>query len=176
MEENTEFLKYIYHEDLYLIDEPNAEKIPKTENGKETTELAPPTRVVEEPSQISYFGNNGQGILILVSDTEDELLNQSDLDLLMKIVESGLKYSKNDFALVNTAKFPIDQILDDIGYSYLISFGVDLSGFFSNSELYTIHKIDENKLLFSEELSTLAIDETKKRKLWSALKSMFDIK
>lgn len=176
MEENSEFLKYIYNEDLYIIDEPSNSTTDEEKSSKEQIEEQRSTSVVEEPTPVSFFGNNEQGILILVNDPSDELLNQSDLDLLMKIVESGLKYSKNDFALVNTTKFPVDQILDEIGFSYLISFGVDLSNFFSETSFYHIHQIDENKVLFSEALSVLGKDETKKRKLWNALKSMFEIK
>lgn len=175
MEENTEFLKYIYNEDLYIIDEHEVASDVDLEHKETPLVQKAPTPIVEEPKPVSFFGNNGQGILILVNDPSDDLLNQSDLDLLMKIVESGLKYSKNDFALVNTAKFPIDQILDEIGYSYLISFGVDLSDFFSITDPYAMHQLDENKVLFSAALSTLAKDETQKRKLWNALKFMFKL-
>jgi hypothetical protein len=110
-----------------------------------------------------------------VEDDADELLNQNDLDLLMKIVESGLKYTRNDFALVNTAKFPVKQVLEEISYSYLISFGVDLSDLFSQSALYTVHEEDNSKLLFSETLASMQHDDQKKKKLWIALKSMFNI-
>lgn len=172
MEENETFLKYIYHEDLYLIDEakPKAEKVEKI---IEIVEEQP--TVAEEAVPVTCFGNNERGILLLVHDESDDLLNQNDLDLLMKIVESGLKYSKNDFALVNAAKFPAEQILDEISYSYLISFGVDLSGIFSNTTPYTILQVDESSVLFSEALSEMHEDKQKKGRLWQALKSMFNI-
>lgn len=181
MEESKAFLKYIYHEDLYIIDEPR----PPVESSDEAKEMisdqkvekaiVEPANVVEEPNPVYFWGNNEKGILLLVNDVSDDLLNQNDLDLLMKIVESGLNYSKNDFALVNTAKFPADQILDEISYSYLISFGVDLSDIFKVTTHYTIHQSDGKLVLFSEDLSVINRDDLKKRKLWSALKSMFNI-
>jgi len=146
MEDNRDFLRYIYNEELYIIDEPvsidhNSNNTKDMVADKQMQEqVAKPVTKVEDATPISYFGNNEKGILILVEDHSEDLLNQNDLDLLMKIVESGLKHSKNDFALVNTAKFPIEQILDEISYSYLISFGVDLSDFFSDTTSYTIHK------------------------------------
>ena len=176
MEDNTDYLKYIYNEDLYIIDVSSREQNYEIEKEADLTEKSDSTPMVEAPEPISFFGKNEQGILILVNDPADELLNQSDLDLLMKIVESGLKLTKNDFALVNAAKYSIHQIFEDIGYSTLIAFGVDLNDYYSNSALYTVHQIDEHKVLFSEALADLAADETKKRQLWNALKSMFNLK
>ena len=181
MEEHDSFLKYIYHEDLYIIDESAPEVAGKPEpaaevdTGHPVEERAASAAAVEESRPVSYLGSNEQGILILVEDHSDELLNQTDLDLLMKIVESGLKQSKNDFALVNTAKFPIGQVLDEVSYSYLISFGVDLSDLFSNTSPYNVHKIESGLLLCSEPLSSMHQDDQKKKKLWLALKSMFNI-
>ena len=181
MGEDEAFLKYIYQEDLYMIDEPG----PLVESEDEVTEvisdqkvkevIVESTNFVEESKPVSFLGNNEKGILILVDDPSDDLLNQGDLDLLMRIVESGLKYSKNDFALVNTAKFPVDQILNEISYSYLISFGVDLSNVFSDTNLYTIHQVENSNVLLSEKLSSMHNDNQRKRKLWLALQSMFKI-
>jgi hypothetical protein len=181
MEEHNGFLKHIYHEDLYIINEPA-----KTIDDEDETLLAnnvngaamqgaPTESAVEEPRPVKYLGNNENGILLLVEDPNDELLNQNDLDLLMKIVESGLKYSKNDFALVNTAKFPVERALEEISYTYIISFGVDLSDFFSSTTMYTIHDVEGSRLLISDALSSMHYDNQKKGKLWLALKSMFNI-
>ena len=181
MEEKSEFLKYIYNEELYIIDEPELQPVHADTAGTESKEVVVENEnnntstLVEEPTPISFFGNNEKGILILVDDTTDELLNQKDLDLLMKIIESGLHYSKNDFALVNVAKKSIDQILNEISYSYLISFGIDLSNSFSDTTPYTIHKVGSSQLLFSEPLSSMHDNKARKGKLWLALKSMFNI-
>lgn len=180
MEENNELLKFIYHEDLYIIDEPSEPENQKKENiviEKKTVAIEHKIDipVVEEPQAVSYFGKNEKGILIMVNDPGNDLLNQSDLDLLMKIVESGLRYSKNDFALINSSKYPMDQILDEIEHEYLIAFGIDDPALPNKSDLYKIQEKDGKKTLFSEALSVLSKDQTKKMQLWKALKTMFNI-
>lgn len=178
MEEGNDYLKFIYHEDLYIIDEPDAsqEVIKETIQEKEDqADSEIPTPTIEEPKPIRYFGGNEKGILILVNDPSNDFLNQNDLDLLMKIVESGLRFSKNDFALVNVANNQLDQVLDEIEYNHLIAFGLEGSAVTADQSLYQTHNIDGNKALFSESLSVLAKDQSKKMQLWKALKSMFNI-
>ena len=173
--EPNELLKYIFHEDLYIIKEPKFNQ--KINEGIEVEYDQSNATVVEEPTTtpISYFGNNEKGILILIYDAANELLKQSDLDLLMNILEKGLGFSKNDFALVNTANCLPKQVLNEIRYNYLISFGADISEFFEIASHYTIQQSDEKFILTAEDLSVLNNDVSKKRKLWSALKSMFNI-
>jgi len=176
MEENLELLKYIYHEDLYIIDEPS-ESIPiqpviEKESNADTIESQ--ATLVQETKPVTYFGNNEKGILILVNDPSNDFINQTDLEFLMKIIENGLKYSKNDFALVNVANYPTDQIMDEISYSYLLSFG-DNTYFKGDLSLYQIHKKDGKNELFADNLSEIAGDEAKKMQLWKTLKTMFNI-
>src|SRR5210317_1264090 len=125
MEHNLELLKHIYQEDLYIIHEPKVAPVEEPEV-QEVQENSPPeeSAKVEEQMPVKFLGRNEKGILILVKDQDNELLNQTDLDFLMKVVESGLRYSKNDFALVNAAHFPVSQILDEVPYNYILSFGV----------------------------------------------------
>lgn len=182
MEENSEFLKFIYHEDLYIIDEPEAQK-PQLEEPEEKSieeveeikdkEVSSP--VVEEIKPVICFGNNEKRILILTHDPASDFLNQKDLDFLMKIIESGLRYSRNDFALVNTAKFPVDQIFDEIEFKFLISFGIEELSITNNKPLYEVLDLDGKKKLFAENLGMISSDQNKKMKLWKALKAMFNI-
>lgn len=180
MEENNKLLKFIYHEDLYIIDEPSEPENQKKENvaiEKKAVAFEHDIEipVIEEPQAVSYFGKNEKGIIILVNDPTNDLLNQSDLDLLMKIVEGGLRYSKNDFALINTSQYPVDQILAEIDHEYLIAFGIDDPALLNKSALYENQEIDGKKVLFSEALSVLSKDQSKKMQLWKALKTMFNI-
>ena len=176
MEENLDLLKYIYHEDLYIIDEPS-ESIPiqpliEKESNADTIENQ--ATLVQESKPVTYFGNNEKEILILVNDPSNDFINQTDLEFLMKIIENGLKYSKNDFALVNVANYPTDQIMDEISYSYLLSFG-DNTYFKGDQSLYQIHKKDGKNELFADSLREIAGDEAKKTQLWKTLKTMFNI-
>ena len=176
MEENLELLKYIYHEDLYIIDEPSEsipiEPIIEKESNADTIESQP--TLVQESKPVTYFGNNEKGILILVNDPSSDFINQTDLEFLMKIIESGLRYSKNDFALVNVANYPTDQVLDEISYSYLLSFG-DNAYFKGDLSLYKIHEKDGKNELFADSLREISRDQAKKMQLWKTLKTMFNI-
>jgi len=175
MEENIELLKYIYQEDIYIIEDPSSMKETQAlENDKtETLQTEMPQPHVEETNPVTFFGSNEKGILILTNDPENEFLNQSDLDFLMKIVESGLRFSKHDFALVNTARHSAQQALDEIPYSYLLSF--DIGNSHDNDQLYLVKEENGKKILLAESLKEIAADTSKKTALWKNLKIMFNI-
>lgn len=172
MENNLELLKYIYQEDLYIIDEPA--RVQDQDTRVEQQQIDAPAKA-EEQMPVQFFGRNAKGILILVEDPENELLNQAELDFLMKVVESGLRYSKNDFALVNTARFPVSQILDEVPSSHILSFGVRLPKIDVGASTYQVMDLDGNQVLLAHPLREIAQDQNKKKSLWSSLKSMFNI-
>jgi hypothetical protein len=175
MEENTELLQYIYHEDLYLIDEPE-EKVNVTIEHQEEIKSdvkAHEAPLVEEAKAITFFGNNEKKILILVNDPANDFLNQNELKFLMSIIEGGLKMSKVDFALVNCEKYPTQQIVDEIAHDYLISF--DENEISLQKSKYQVIDKDGKKLLFAERLSVIEATREKKKQLWTALKSMFSM-
>ena len=174
MEENISFLKYIYQDDLFIIDEikeSNANAAVKSDEPEQTTETTPSK--VEESKPVTFFGRNANRLLILVNEPDNDYLNQRDFDFLMKIMESGLNYSKNDFSLVNLAKWPIKQVLEEIPYDYLLLFGEDKSIPTGSTTLYQISEKDGKKILLADALGSIEADVTKKKLLWSALKSMF---
>ena len=175
MEEYNAFLKFIFHEDLYIIDEPNESvDIEIPEKPVPNREKEPPS-IIKESNPVTFFGHNEKEILILFHEPENRLPKQHDLDFLMKIIESGLKYSKNDFALVNTAEFPINQIFDEIPFNYVISFGVDSLHLDSSVSLYEIHDNQGKKELYVDTLGKINSDQSLKMQLWKALKTMFHI-
>lgn len=176
MEENKELLKYIYHEDLYLIDEPaasaNVQVIHEEELISEVKDSETPP-LVQEALPVTFFGSNEKKILILVNDSANDFLNQKEMEFLMSIIESGLKLTKVDFALVNCHKYPTQQILDEIEYNYLISF--DENEISAQKSKYQVIDTDRKKMLFAEKLSEIEAVKEKKKQLWKALKSMFNI-
>ena len=176
MENNPELLKHIYHEDLYIIDEPEIEQPqdqPAAAPAKELPEENP--SVAEEQQPVKYLGRNEKGILVLVNDPGSELLNQTDLDFFMKVVESGLRYSKNDFALVNADRFLVSQVLEEVPYSYILSFGVSIPLEDSSAEKYEVIDLQSHHVLLADPLREISADQSKKRMLWSSLKAMFNI-
>ena len=171
-----EFLKYIYSEDIYMLDEPEVQDVVAEKEGQvESMQEEKSPNIVEEPKPLSYLGRNEQEILFLVNDPSSELLNQTDLDLFMKIVEDGLKFTKNDIALANTAKQSLEQILEELDHQFIISMGVDISKFYPEQETYLVHESGTEKILISESLQALGNDVSKKVRFWKALKSMFNI-
>lgn len=177
MEENKELLKYIYHEDLYIIDEPaepvNTQPVIEEEVKADPSESKPP--IVHEAKPVTYFGGNEKGILLLVNEPDADFLNQKDLEFLMTIIEGGLKLTKFDIALVNSIKYPYQQVLDEIEYKCLISFDKSEIVLQESKPKYQVIEKDGKKILFAEELSTIAADKEKKKLLWKALKNMFNI-
>jgi hypothetical protein len=176
MEQKEQFLQYIYHEDLYIIDEPPATPafpIDKQEEDIATLKVA--EELVNEPSPVKYLGSNNKGILILVHDPDSEFLNEKDLGFLMRIIESGLKYSKTDIAIVNCVRFPYWQIFDEIHHSFLIAFGNHQTDALQGKSKYQVLDNDGIKVLVADALGLMAEDKEKKGQLWKALQRMFDL-
>ena len=169
---DNQYLKFIFHEDLFLIEEPVGEgKVTNDDFVALSTDDQEPS-LAKEP--VSYFGKNEKGILLLIYDPGNSFLNQSDLDFLMRIVESGLRFSKNDIALVNTAHYPVEQVLEEIPHKYIISFGI-VDARWEGRTIYQRFDNEQIVHLPAQSLTEIASDENNKRKLWEALKSIFNI-
>jgi len=177
MEKQEAYLKYIYHEDLYIINEPPVALEEPQELQEEVEDLSSgqERELVNEPSPVKFLGSNNKGILILVNDADSEFLNERDLGFLMRIVESGLKYSKTDIAIVNCVKFPYWQIFDEIHHTFLIAFGNHQTEVLQGKSKYQVSDNDGIKVLMADDLGSMEDDKEKKGQLWKALQSMFDI-
>lgn len=177
MEKQEAYLKYIYHEDLYIINEPPVALEEPQELQEEVEDLSSgqERELVNEPSPVKFLGSNNKGILILVNDADSEFLNERDLGFLMRIVESGLKYSKTDIAIVNCVKFPYWQIFDEIHHTFLIAFGNHQTEVLQGKSKYQVSDNDGIKVLLADDLGSMEDDKEKKGQLWKALQSMFDI-
>ncbi len=174
MQESEALLKYIYHEDLYLIEEPEIAVEDQHTTDQEVEQEATP--IVKEAKPVTFFGENEKGILIMVNDPDSEYLNAHDLKFLMRIIESGLRYSKSDIALVNTSKHASEQVIDEIGFSYLISFGCEVSIIKPGTPPYQPLDQDGKKVLFTHDLRAIDSDQEKKKLLWNCLKTIFNIR
>lgn len=173
MDDNAAYLKYIFNDDIYIIDEP--EQGETTEEAQEISTAQPGPEEINEPHPVKFLGSNNKGILILVNETESEFLNQHDLDFLMRIIESGLKYSKLDIAVVNCVRHPYWQIFDEVHHSYLIAFGNHKTKLLDGQSKYNIHENDGIRILIADSLQELESDKEKKTMLWKALQRMFDL-
>lgn len=174
MKENKELLKYIYHEDLYIVNEPinvPVSRVTESTEEKTTDPAEEELTSVQEIKPVTFLGNNEKGILIVVNDPTNEFLNQKELEFLMTIIEAGLELTKVDIALVNLAKYPYAQVLDEMPCNYIISFDDNQK---ANPRYQVINK-DKKKMLFAESLDVIEADVAKKKNLWLALKTMFHI-
>ena len=176
MDNTKDYLKYIYQEDLFLINEPQG--LTKEIEGNTDSESHSEEEFVEQINEtpvVKFLGSNNKGILILVNDSENEFLNQHDLGFLMKIIESGLKYSKSDIALVNCLKYPYHQIFDEVHHSSIIAFGSHKTELLDGQAKYQIIDHDGIRIITADDLSVIETDRDKKMQLWKALQRMFDL-
>lgn len=174
--DNNEYLKYIYQEDLFMINEPQElnEGIAENADSEQPMQEEFVEKVNETPV-VKFLGSNNKGILILVSDTENDFLNQHKLGFLMKIIESGLKYSKSDIALVNCLRFPYHQIFDEVHHTSIIAFGPHKTELLDGQPKYQVVDHDGIKIIVADDLGEIENDREKKMQLWKALQRMFEL-
>jgi len=167
--EQPDYLEHIYNEGLYLIDEPIQ---PVTEES-----IAPAKIMTDlsEQSPIKYLGANEKGAVFIVSDPTHDFLNAKEHGFLMKIVESGLRMSKFDVAIVNSANQSFDRIMDEVPGKYFIGFNIPELEPLTSGLKYIVQEIHGKMMLSADALSDIEADVDKKRVLWNALQVMFDI-
>lgn len=174
--DDASYLRFVYQEDIYILNEPEI-----IEDRSEPEISEPIARQITEPVEINepepvmFWGGNQKRILILIKDPESELIHPKDQDFLMRIVEGGLKYSKEDVAVVNCSKYEYSQIFDEIDHAYLIAFGDHPGKFVGAFPKYEVNMQSGKKVLLSDSLKDLEPDKEKKKALWKALQNMFDI-
>jgi hypothetical protein len=169
MNEQQEYLEHIYTEGVYVIDEPIQQVT------KETVASADITTALSEQSPIKYLGANEKGAVFIVSDPSHDFLNTKDHGFLMKIIESGLRMSKFDIAIVNTANQSFDRIMDEVPYKNIVGFNIPELETMTSGMKYIVQEIHGKKMLSADALSDIEADVDKKRVLWNALQVMFDI-
>jgi hypothetical protein len=171
-----EYLKYLYTEDLYIMQKDAGIPVQVSPVVEEDTHETSLPDKANGPVIVKYIGSNKKGILILVHDKENEFLNRKDMDFLMRIIEGGLKISKTDIAVVNCNRFTYEQIFDEINHQYVIAFGNHSASFTGNNPKYQIYPNQGKIVLLADELKDIEPSRDKKTVLWKALQLMFDIK
>ncbi|WP_338792531.1 hypothetical protein [Bernardetia sp. MNP-M8] len=135
------------------------------------------SKLNQENSDIdfSYFGKNRKNFLILIKETEQENLKETDSKLLTGILAAG-QLSLNDVAIVNMAKTKATflDMYKKLKPTSVVSFGVDTKnlGVPHEFELYKPTKIKAITWVVSHNFVALHSDKTKKLGLWTALKEL----
>ncbi|MEQ8924715.1 MAG: hypothetical protein RLO81_02815 [Fulvivirga sp.] len=170
---NKAFLKYVFDDELYVINEaqrkvaqgPNAE-YSKTEEAEKKEK-----QVMEKTWPISFKGQNAKNIIILVNYPAEKHISNQDEQFLLKIL-SAVSLSLQDVAIINLAKneCSIDR-LKDFNSSIVLLFGEfeNIPGL-SNYEIKTVEGIKFQK---ANSLREIQNNVPEKKLLWSNLQKLF---
>ncbi|MDN5199733.1 hypothetical protein QQ008_00125 [Fulvivirgaceae bacterium BMA10] len=177
------YLHNILTEDIYILQEPEANSSTTNKKLSPTEEVIAETKVSdnnqnEATPKLNIKGENKKGILVLVNHQTEAFLEKEDEVLLSKILQS-VKLSFEDIALVNAHALD-DQLglLKEISYKKIVSFGVeDLNFAITQSSVkhYDLVPLNDGKLLLADSLKVISSDVEKKKKLWGGLKELFDV-
>ncbi len=171
MNDQSEYLEHIFNEGIYLIDEAS----PTSIEASITKEVTHAVDRSENISAIKYLGANEKGAVFIVSDPSHDFLNAKAHGFLIKIVESGLRMTKFDIAIVNTANQSFDRIMDEVPGKYIVGFNIPELETLTSGMKYIVQETHGKKMLTADALSDIEADVDKKRVLWNALQVMFDI-
>jgi len=177
--ENTEFLKYFINEDLYLVDSNEGTTVkvtPAVESELEEEVSTENITLVEEPAEamelvqpLAYKGGNEKGILILVEDSTDEFLNESDLAYLLKIL-GAVKLSLADIALVNVHR---SKNYAELDYNQALVFTANHSFKLPNPTKYSPTQLEGLQILLADPLNQIAASVELRKALWGSLKAIY---
>lgn len=131
-----------------------------------------------ETDAYKHLGGYGKNTLILVTDTQNTWLSDTDMNLLTAIL-NACKMNMNDIAIANVQKLQhltIDAYVDSMNPAKLLIFGSINSPFFPEQmEHFSISQHKQMKWLKSPALSVLSQQPDFKKALWQSLKTMFEI-
>ena len=131
------------------------------------------------PGKLSFLGDNGQRIAIIVNDAGSIYLPDNELNFLLGIL-SACKLSMADVALMNYAKNPsvnYTMISEELSSEKIFLFGVDpvTIGLPMQFPHHQVQKYNSQVYLSSPALKVLENDKAEKTKLWGCLKQVFSL-
>lgn len=135
------FLPLFIEEEIYLIEDRNTKTAPV------------------------FVGGNKQGVLILVSNSNEALLSPEEDDLLQKILLS-VELTYDDVAIVNVPK----PDFQEVDFQKALSFGVAVE---PQTNYYQVEEIEGKQWLLVDSLTKIAKDRSKKKQLWQHLQQLF---
>jgi hypothetical protein len=138
-----------------------------------------PRQTSVKSKSISFLGENGKRIAILVNNDEISYLPDNELQFLTGIL-TACKLDLADVAIINLAKnssINYSLLSEELSAEKILLFGVspndiDLPLQFPN---YQVQRYNNQIYLSSPVLSALIVDKNEKLKLWNSLKQVFNI-
>ncbi|PRY15632.1 hypothetical protein CLV24_102254 [Pontibacter ummariensis] len=132
---------------------------------------------VASPAKYKVQGENGKGVIVLVTVSEEEFLKLPQLGFLQKIL-FAIGLQTTDVAYVNNISGAIAQFeeLQQVATTnYIISFASRLHTDLPHEKftLYQPVEVGNVPVVFSQALSMLEHDVEHKKMLWGALQKVF---
>jgi len=126
-------------------------------------------------SELDFTGNKNSDHLIIIKDGYEKEI----FDYLEKILTSvGLDYHKD--VQVITLKTGANLRISKLPHHKILVFGIEPKnlGLFIEWELYSLIRIGDKKLIFSDDLTDIFAERVKKDRkmalmLWNSMKEMF---
>ena len=144
-------------------------------------ELPPVPDIRQEPAgELIWLGNFSRQVLVVVKDPGSVHLNESDLDLLGKIL-SAVKLSIADIALVNAARHPLEltDLYEKLPARVGLYFGIEPVEIGAPIKFphFQVQQWNNTTFVCAPSLSELNRDTAEakslKKELWSALQRVF---
>jgi DNA polymerase III psi subunit len=125
----------------------------------------------------NVLGNNQKQVIILVNNTDSQVISDQDLSFLLTIL-NACKLSLNDVVIVNFAAqedLTYQKLVQDFKPKVMLLFGVKQASIkmpvlFPDFQVQSFMDI---RFLSSPTLQSMQQDDTIKRKLWTGLKQLF---
>jgi predicted regulator of Ras-like GTPase activity (Roadblock/LC7/MglB family) len=142
--------------------------------------------LVETPSAISasqtkplkYLGNNQKHIIVIVSHDSVPFLPDGELNFLSNVL-AACKLSIADIAIVNNSNIKESdlQTMINTEANKVLLFGIEplAIGLPINFPAFQLQPFNSRTYLYAPELSQIESDKGLKARLWTSLKTMFEI-
>lgn len=178
-------LSLLINEDIYVLNNPSATvlnkqtTLPDAENTQtiplKTQPITIPTLTQNIKPNYNYIGDNNKSILILVNETDFDILNNADMLALNKLL-AARKLQQKDVAILNIQKnnhLSFKLLKDFFGFNKLVLFGInpkvlEITGIIANQ----ICNFEDIPILGTWHLKQMQLDEKKKLTFWTEFKKL----
>ena len=132
-----------------------------------------------EPPPINFLGGNSKQILIVAANAETPYLPDNELTFLTNIL-AACKLALDDVAIINKEHLPTlsyDAIIEKLQSKTILLFNVDplAFGLPINFPHFQIQPFKTRTYLYAPSLQEIEQDKALKGKLWTNLKTLFQL-
>ncbi|PIB35813.1 hypothetical protein BFP72_10620 [Reichenbachiella sp. 5M10] len=172
--QNKAFLKYLFHENIYLIDDallveqvatsqPNL--LVEEEDG--VVEAADVETKAGAKEPVAMYQSKGKSVLVLYENKEEAEMKAPELAYLQKIL-GAVKLQWGDVESRNVAQYPVTGEPSNpkiIAFTHAHGMGVVAP--------YVLKSTGRQQIIMAHDLTTIAASVEYRKQLWAALQQMF---